>query len=70
MLWFQVGEGERQQLTQQHISATDPDSILTNLMVVIDSVPTVGVLKMITVGEAIGCLFALGDEGGLYGWLD
>ncbi|XP_067933161.1 extracellular matrix organizing protein FRAS1-like [Watersipora subatra] len=45
---LQVAEGQRKQITKVHVSAEDPDSILTNLMVVVDSVPTLGLIKIIT----------------------
>ena len=50
---LKVEEGRRKQLTRSHISAEDPDSILTNLMVVVDSIPTLGTIKIITQGTQI-----------------
>jgi hypothetical protein len=54
LLPYQVEEGRRKQFTKQNIMASDDDSILTNLMVIIDSVPTLGQLKIITSGKFTG----------------
>jgi len=57
-----VEEGRRKQLTKTHISAQDPDSILTNLMVVVNAVPTLGTLKIITSGVSTGYALDIFDQ--------